>query len=289
MVGKFGKLAIAIGMAALVVGVALSIRSAHQPPPVFPMPEAAPVSAGDAMSPAEIEADRRRNLAFERDQETAPFARWPGVARREGDVLIIRAGDRDAASFTDTGYCDGFDQCARWRFRGVWRLGGWDYPWLTFFHGEGEETAYIIDARGQLFAAQGEPLASPDGRWLVVAYDDPDTQGAVTVFEAGASGLRLAAFSDVASCRAEAWKSGARLAMICTDSDPMKGQRPLAADLVRGARGWRIEPSAELDAKTRQPLAQPTRPLVDVELTTSKDHGAPESDAYEVEKGYRRL
>lgn len=267
----------------------LAWRAAKTPEPLFPLPAAAPAHVEGQMSPAEIEADRQRNLTFERDQETAPFARSPGVARRQGDVLTLRAGDRDVASFTDAGYCDGFDQCARWRFRGVWRLGGRDYPWLTFFHGEGEETAYIIDATGRLFAAQGEPLASPDGRWLVVAYDDPDTQGAVTVFKAGASGLRLAAFSDVASCRAEAWKSGARLAMTCTDSDPMKGQRLLAADLVRGARGWRIEPRAELDAKTRHPLAQPTRPLVDVELTTSKDHGAPESDAYEVEKGYRRL
>ena len=267
----------------------LAWRAANTPEPIFPLPAAAPAHVEGQMSPAEIEADRQRNLAFERDQETAPFARWPGVARRQGEVLTLRAGDRDVASFTDTGYCDGFDQCARWRFRGVWRLGGRDYPWLTFFHGEGEETAYIVDASGGLAAAQGDPSASPDGRWLVVAYDDPDTDGAVAVFEAGAQGLRLVATSDIAACRAGAWKSERRLAMTCTESSATQPQRLLAADLVRDALGWRITPTAELDGKTHQPLARPTRPLADTALTAVNDDGTPEDDSYEVEKGYRRL
>ena len=286
MIGRIG-LAVAVGAAA-VAGL-LAWRAANTPEPIFPVPAAAPAHVEGQMSPAEIEADRQRNLAFERDQEAAPFARWPGVARRQGDVLTLRAGGRDVASFTDTGYCDGFDQCARWRFQGVWRLGGQDYPWLTFFHGEGEETAYIVDASGGLAAAQGDPSASPDGRWLVVAYVDPDTDGAVAVFEAGAQGLRLAATSDIAACRAGAWKSERRLAMTCMDSDPMKGQRWLAADLARDARGWRITPTAELDGKTQQPLARPTRPLADTALTAVNDDGTPEDDSYEVEKGYKRL
>jgi hypothetical protein len=241
------------------------------------------------MSPAEIEADRRRNFEFKRDQETAPFARWPGVARREGDVLIIRADGRDVASFTDTGYCDGFDQCGRWRFQGVLRLGGRNYPWLTFFHGEFQKTAYIVGASGELFSAQGEPSASPDGRWLVVAYNEPDLGGSVAVFEAGPRGLRLVAASEAAVCRAESWKGDQRLTMTCTDSDATTPQRALSADLVRDEHGWRVEPRAELDGATGRPLAEPARPLVNIEIPAVKDEGAPEDDAYEVEKGYRRL
>lgn len=276
------------GGVVLVVAATLAACGAPDAPaPVTARPAPAAAIDPNAMTPAEIEADRQQNLAFERDQETAPFSRWPGVARRQGDVLVVHVGGRDVASFTDTGYCDGFDQCGRWRFRGVWRLGGRDYPWLTFFHGEGEETAYLIDASGQLVGAMGEPSVSPDGRWLVVAYDDPDTEGAVTVYEAGPEGLRLAAARDVA-CQPQAWKGPARLAMTCTDSDPMKGQRLLAADLVPYDIGWRVEPSAELDAKTRKPLAKPTRPLAKVDVPAVKD-ASPEDVAYEVEKGYRRL
>ncbi|WP_156035532.1 hypothetical protein [Caulobacter sp. UNC358MFTsu5.1] len=275
----------------VVMVVAATLAACEAPDAPAPVPaRPAPTAAIDpnAMTPAEIEADRQQNLAFERDQETAPFSRWPGVARRQGDVLVVHVGGRDVASFTDTGYCDGFDQCARWRFRGVWRLGGRDYPWLTFFHGEGEEMAYLVDAAGGLVSALGDPSASPDGRWLVIANEDPDSGGGVSVFEAGPRGLRLAAASDIAACRAGAWKDNGRLAVTCAESDPAKGERLVAADLVAGEVGWRIEPRAELDAKTRQPLARPSRPLVglDVPLILNEH---PADVAYEVEKGYRLL
>ncbi|CAN5509223.1 hypothetical protein BH10PSE3_BH10PSE3_27590 [soil metagenome] len=290
MVGKFGKIGIAVAAGALAMGVAMSVRLANQPPPAF-SPSAAksgdvPASPADPDGPTR--AELRESLKEGREQETAPMAQWPGVARREGDVLTIASDGHDLASFTDANYCDGFDQCSRWRFQGVWRLGGRDYPWLSFFHGEGWEMAYMIGESGELVGAQGEPSASPDGRWLVVAYDDPDTGGAVTVFEPGPRGLRSVAFSDLVACRAGAWKSDTRLEMTCTDSGE-KDQRSLAVDLVRDSRGWRIKPRAELDAKTRLPLARPTRPLRDVDVPSVVSDRSGLEDTYEVEKGYRRL
>jgi hypothetical protein len=74
MIGRIG-LAMAVGASA-VAGL-LAWRAANTPEPIFPLPAAAPAHVEGQMSPAEIEADRQRNLAFERDQETAPFARWP--------------------------------------------------------------------------------------------------------------------------------------------------------------------------------------------------------------------
>jgi hypothetical protein len=119
-----------------------------------------------------------------------------------------------------------------------------------------------------------------------VAYDDPDTDGAVTVFEAGPSGLTLVAASD-AACQAWDWTRDGRLTMTCTESDA-KGQRLLAADLVRRGAGWRIEPGAELDRQTRRRLDRPSKPLVDVEVPAVADDGS-EEETYEIEKGYRRL
>jgi len=291
MIRKLGLIAVAIGV---VLAGALAWHLANRPKPALPVEIVEPASG--EMSAAEIEADRLKNLAFERDQETAPLARWSGVARREGDVLTIRLAGRDVASFTDSGYCDGFDQCARWRFRGVWHLGGRDYPWLTFFHGEGEEMAFFTDTSGALFGAAGEPSASPDGRWMVLAYNDPDMGGSVSVFEAAPGGLNLVADSDLAGCDAVEWEDDAHLAMICIDSDTSTGQRYMTAVLGKDERGWRITPRAELDPATKQPLAMPSRPLVGFELKAVDDTQAPpdlgqdEGDGnYLVEKGYKRL
>jgi len=290
MIRKLGLVAVAVGV---VLTGTLAWHLATRPQPTRPIAMVEPPSG--EMSAAEIEADRLKNLALDRDQETAPLASWSAMARREGDALIIRMAGHDVASFTDSGYCDGFDQCARWRFRGVWHLGGRDYPWLTFFHGEGEEMAYFIDASGALFGAAGEPSASPDGRLMVLAYNDPDLGGSVSVFEAGPGGLNLVADSDLAGCDAVEWEDAGHLAMTCIDSDTSTGQRYMTAVLFRDEGGWRITPRGELDPATKQLLAKPTRALVGFDLKAVADTPATHQgqkdtvDPYFVEKGYKRL
>jgi hypothetical protein len=289
MVGKSGTLAIAILAGALAVAVALSVRLANQPPPAFPLPpspvgDAAPADPADPGGPTK--AELRESLEEGREAEAAPMARWPGVARREGDVLTIAADSRDLAGFTDAGYCDGFDQCSRWRFQGVMTLGGKAYPWLTLFQGEGEETAYLVTPGGGLIGAVGEPVASPDGRWLVVAFDDDDWGGGTTLFEVRPEGPVLVAGSDLA-CRAGDWPAGGRLSLICTLDDG-KALRRVKAQLVGGEAGWRVRPTAELDPAGKKVLARPTAPLVEIAIPALKAENDGRAD-YEAGKGYRKL
>jgi hypothetical protein len=233
-------------------------------------------------------AELRESLAKGREAEAAPMARWPSVARRDGDVLTIAVGGRSVASFKDGGECDGFDQCSRWRFQGVWSLGGKTYPWLTFFNGEGEETAYLVDGPGRLVGAQGLPSASPDGRWLVVAFNDPDTEGGLTIFEAGPTGLVMVADAPARlGCQAGEWHDAARLALTCMDAKSLR-QRWLKANLVLRDGAWSVRPIAELDPVTKAPLARPFEPLVEIPTLTNVQEGDGDY-AYESGKGYRRL
>ena len=290
MIGKFGKLGIAIVAGALAVGVALSVRLASQPPPTFPLP---PVTADSAPAdPADpggaTKAELRDSLKEGRELEVAPMARWPGVARRQGDVLTITADGRDLASFTDADYCDGFDQCSRWRFQGVMTLGGKAYPWLTLFHGEGEETAYLVAPSGGLIGAVGEPVVSPDGRWLVVAYDDDDWGGGLTIFEVRPKGPVLVAGSDLA-CRADAWSADGRLTLVCM-IESEKASRHVKAQLVRSHAGWRVRPIAELDPTRREIVIKPTAPLTEIAIPALEDEGDSDvAPTYETLKGYRKL
>jgi len=288
MIGKFWKLAVAMGLGVLVVGVILSVRLANQPPPIFPLPPltggSVPADPADPQGPTVDEL--RENLKDGREAEAAPMARWPGVARREGDVLTIAAGGRDLASFTDGGYCDGFDQCSHWRFQGVMTLGGKAYPWLTLFHGEGSEIAYLVTPRGDLIGASGEPVASPDGRWLTIAFDDVDMGGGMTIFEVRPEGPVAVADSDL-GCAAGAWTADG-LSLTCS----IPGERSfrwVRARLVRDSSGWRILPTAELDETRKQVLAKPTAPLSAIAVSAVEDRGDDAGATYEIGKGYRKL
>jgi hypothetical protein len=282
MVGKFGKLGVAVLVGALAVAAALSVRLANQPPPAFPLP---PLPVGDATpdNPADPGGPTKAELASSlnegREAESAPMAHWPGVARREGDVLTIAAGGRDLASFTDANYCDGFDECSCWRFQGVMTLGGKAYPWLTFFHGEGWEIAYLVTPTGELIGAPGDPVVSPDGRWLVVAFNDPDMAGGVSIFEVRPQGPVLVASGDL-GCEAKAWTVNDRLPLTCVVND-QKAQRWMSAELVQRGGVWRVRPVAELDASTKKPLSRQAAtlaaPLVEAEvpLADAEDEGTP--------------
>jgi hypothetical protein len=291
MIGKFGKLGIVIVAGALAVGLALSIRLANQPPPDFPPPanlaDVLPAYPADPGGPTK--AELASSLRDGREAEAAPMSRWPGVARREGDALTIAVNGRDLARFTDSGYCDGFDQCSRWRFQGVMTLGGKAYPWLTFFHGEGWETAYLVTSGGELIGAMGDPVVSPDGRWLVVAFNDPDVGGGVRIFEVRPEGPVLVAGSDL-GCEAKGWPDGGNLSLACLAEPQGVVPRWLSAELVRGESGWRVRPLGELDPVHKKSLVKPTASLTEIAIPALED----EEDggvglAYEVSKGYRKL
>lgn len=289
MVGRFGKLVLAVGAGTLAVGVFLTIRLASQPPPLFPLSaipqgDAAPAYPNDPGGPTN--AELQANLKEGREQEAAPMARWPGVARREGDVLTIALAGHDLASFTDGGYCDGFDQCSHWRFQGVMTLGGKAYPWLTLFHGEGSEIAYLVTPRGDLIGASGEPVASPDGRWLVMAFDDVDMGGGMTIFEVRPDGPVAVADSDL-GCAPGAWTAEG-LSLTCSIAGERE-YRWVKARLVGGQAGWRVRPTAELDATRKRVLAKPTAPLTEIAVTAVDEKGDGADAAYEIGKGYRKL
>lgn len=200
--------------------------------------------------------------------------------------MTIAADGRDLASFTDGGYCDGFDQCSHWRFRGVMTLGGKAYPWLTLFHGEGSEIAYLVTPRGDLIGASGEPVASPDGRWLTIAFDDVDMGGGMTIFEVRPEGPVAVADSDL-GCAAGAWTADG-LSLTCSIPGE-KSFRWVRARLVRGSSGWRILPTAELDETRKQVLAKPTAPLAAIAVSAVEDRGDDAGATYEIGKGYRKL
>lgn len=289
MVGRFGTLVLAIVAGTLAVGVFLTIRLASQPPPLFPLPaipqgDAAPAYPEDPGGPTN--AELQASLKEGREEEAAPMARWPGVARRAGDVLTIAADGHDLASFTDAGYCDGFDQCSRWRFGGVMILGGKPYPWLTLFQGEGWDIAYFVTPGGELIGAAGDPIVSSDGRWMVVAYDDGDMGGGMTIFEVRPEGPVQVAETDLA-CTAGAWTADG-LSLTCS----IPGERNfrwVRARLVRGSSGWRILPTAELDETRKQVLAKPTAPLSAIAVSAVEDRGDDAGATYEIGKGYRKL
>lgn len=296
MVGAFWKLAVAVIVGVLVVAVILGVRLANQPPPIFPLPPLADGAVpADPVDPGGLTAEElRENLNEGREAEAAPLARWPGVARREGDILTIAADGRDLASFTDAGYCDGFDQCSHWRFQGVMTLRGRTYPWLTLFQGEGSEIAYLVMPGGDLIGAAGEPAVSPDGRWLVVTYDEGDMGGGMTIFEVRPRGLvRVADSGDsYLGCEAGAWTAEG-LSLTCSVAAE-KDYRLLSARLVRRQTGWSVAPTAELDATRKQVLAKPTVPLTEIAISAVDDKAAEGGDdgasaAYEIGKGYRKL
>lgn len=291
MIGKFGKLGLAVLAGALAVAVALSVRLARQPPPIFPLP---PLTNGaipaDTPEPGGPTADElRENLKEGREAEAAPLAQWPGVARREGDVLTIAAGGRDLASFTDGGYCDGFDQCSHWRFQGVMTLGGKAYPWLTLFQGEGSDIAYLVTPGGDLIGAAGQPAVSPDRRWLVVTFDEGDMGGGMTIFEVRPQGpVRVADSGDGdLGCEPGKWTAEG-LSLTCSLAAE-KDYRWVRARLVRDQAGWRVVQTAELDATRKHVLAKPMAPLTEIAIPAVDDKVGDVGAAYEIGKGYRKL
>ncbi|PXA79493.1 hypothetical protein DMC25_21705 [Caulobacter sp. D4A] len=219
----------------------------------------------------------RENLDQGRPEEASVLAQFPDLARREGDALFVRGprGPRgDVASFSDSGFCDGFDQCARWRMAGVVTVGGERLPHLTFTHGEGELLSLLIGADGRPRVADvGTPSGSPDGAWLVFG-NESDDGGGVTVYRADGADLVPTA-SKGASCRPQSWQDATRLRMSCLVG-PIGEARRVEVILARAKDGgWSL---IYPDGK-REPL--------DAIATEDGEPG----DFYEgwSEKGYRRL
>ncbi|MBI1686540.1 hypothetical protein [Caulobacter hibisci] len=232
------------------------------------------------LSPADLEDQKAyaqalaENMAQGRAEEAKLLAQFPDLARRAGDVLFVRGPRGDVASFTDSGFCDGFDQCARWRLAGVVAVGGERLPHLTFTHGEGEAMSVLIGADGRLRVADvGLPLASPDGVWLVFG-NESDDGGGVTLYRADGADLVPVA-SKGASCSPQAWLASDRLRMSCI-VDPVGGGRHVEASLARETG----------DAWTLSYAGGAREPLSAIE-TEEGDPG----DFFEgwSEKGYRRL
>ena len=108
-----------------------------------------------------------------RAEEAAAITAQPGLARRRDDFLFISQNGGDTARFRDLGYCDGFDQCSRWRFKGVLRDGKHAYPLVTLFSGPGQDRAYLVAPTGVIFRVQDRLVPSDDGKALVAAGGAP--------------------------------------------------------------------------------------------------------------------
>ncbi|MFT4254111.1 MAG: hypothetical protein QM608_16710 [Caulobacter sp.] len=216
----------------------------------------------------------RENLDQGRAEEAGVLARFADLARREGDALFVRGPRGDVASFSDSGFCDGFDQCARWRMAGVVVVGHERLPHLTFTHGEGELVSLLIGADGRPRVGDvGTPSGSPDGAWLVFG-NESDDGGGVTVYRADGADL-VPVVSKGVSCRPRGWLAGTRLRMSCLVG-PVGEARRAEAVLARAADGgWSL---IFPDGK-REPLD-----------AIATEDGEP-ADFYEgwSEKGYRRL
>ncbi|MFN3370380.1 MAG: hypothetical protein ACK4Z0_02505 [Sphingomonadaceae bacterium] len=111
-----------------------------------------------------------RDAAAIEEQIAANFRDWPddpdtfarlspGALARDGRTLTVRTGAR-SFRFTDSGYCEGFMTCERYRadriFHGRW-LG------ITHVHGEYPNSYYIIDLNGgrRLFDTGVQPIPGP--------------------------------------------------------------------------------------------------------------------------------
>jgi hypothetical protein len=252
-----------------VVGVkAVRARGGQPPAPVVVEINgngAVDVKSGD-QARAEEARILRESLEDGRGEEAKALASFKGLARREGDVLILSGPRGDIASFTDAELCEGFDNCSRWRFLGEFPVGARRYPFVSFYHGEGDPMPMLVDARGEFVAfGQGAPSASPDGRWLVIGGWDAYT-GNLSIFSVEPSGMTLVADSDD-SCQPDRWLDATRLQLTCE----FEAGKTAKAVLVRGA-DWRIE------SEGRKPTVIPaTKPDVDDE------------PSYYESKGYRRL
>ena len=129
-----------------------------------------------------------------RTEEAAAIATHDGLARRRDDFLFISQNGGDTARFRDLGYCDGFDQCSRWRFKGVLRDGKHVYPLVTLFGGPGQNRAYLVAPSGVVFRVNDRLVPSPDGKVLVVADGgrSPSDDGKDRRFEIDKGYQRLA-------------------------------------------------------------------------------------------------
>lgn len=232
----------------------------------------------NAVSEVESQGDYaralRENMDLGRAEEARILARFPDLARRAGDVLFVRGPRGDVASFADSGFCDGFDQCARWRMKGVVAVGREKLAHLTFTHGEGEASSLLIGADGRPRVADvGLPLASPDGAWLVFGSESDDG-GGVSVYQAGGAGL-LPTASKGAPCSPRAWSGADRLRMSCLVG-PVGGARRVDAVLAREAGGdWTLSYAGG----AREPLS------------AAATEGGDPGDFFEgwSEQGYRRI
>lgn len=263
-------IALAVMAGSLAVAGGLAVRReralAAEGPAYVPAP-----SEEYALVFAEMAIDEKRllreSLGAGREAEARRIAATPGLARREGDVLFIRHDWRDVASFADdANLCEGFDNCSRWRFLGELALGPHRYPYVSFFHGEGDEITLLVDGRGELVVlGQGFPSASPDGRWLVMAGHD-DYGSNLSVFAVGPDGLKFVASSEEA-CQPARWLAHDRLEMVCEFQAGESARAMLVHD-----RGWRLD-------------APPDAPRPVPAVKSEADDGV----GYFGRKGYRRL
>jgi len=126
------------------------------------------------------EALARRDRTFGRDLEHRVLVGHDDQVRRRGDFLFISRRGADIARFRDLGYCDGFDQCSRWRFIGVLKDGRRREPVVSLFAGAtGVEKLYRVAADGRIFVLESRP-ALQEG-WLIQASGpDPSAKTPAT-------------------------------------------------------------------------------------------------------------
>ncbi len=102
------------------------------------------------------------------DQDEAAMLRQhPGLAQRDGERLILRAGKGRTLQFSSKRACSGPEDCELYHFGGLSPDGG--FLVVRLHQWEGGSVHWISRRDGRRYEVYADPVPSPDGRHIVTA------------------------------------------------------------------------------------------------------------------------
>lgn len=171
----------------------------------------------------------------ETPDDVGAYAALHGAAKREGATLTLTLNST-VHRFIDSGYCEGFDTCQRWRLD---RLFGNRWVGLRYEHGEAPPSYFLLDRRGgkRMIDTEVRPVVSPDMRLALtgsgIEMNEPQFPG-ITIIDLD-SGRLLFRDNAVIPVRLIGWR-GPDCAAFATQ----QGASEVTAHVVREGGRWRI-------------------------------------------------
>ena len=232
-----------------------------------------------------------------RKDEAPTLKAHPDVARRTGDVLTISFHGKAVASFNDLWKdCEGYETCSLWAFDGLISLTpapGKRETYVVVMHEQGEGRQYgLISRSGDITWLDDYPVASPDGRYVVIGEAEGEGDGFLSVIDWTSAGHRSSADFAQTACDPGKWQ-GTTLKLVCSD-ESVKSYFALADLRQSAVDTFTLRETSAADSQTRAPIHDPAFHQKEVSARimapapqTAKEKA--DDDAYYINAGYKRL